>query len=69
MSGIPHNPDGKPLTTEQALININQTADLGLRYYAAWWLGKMRIRHPKAIAALLRALGWRIRILPNHQAA
>lgn len=56
MSGVPHNPDGQPLTTDQALININQTADSGLRYYAAWWLGKMRIRRPEAIASLLSAL-------------
>lgn len=56
MSGIPHNPDGQPLTAEQALININQTADPGLRYYAAWWLGKMRIRQSEAITALLLAL-------------
>ncbi len=56
MSGVPHNPDGKPLTVDQALININQTADPGLRYYAAWWLGKMRIRQPEAIDALLVAL-------------
>ena len=56
MSGIPHNPDGKPLTTEQALININQTADPGLRYYAAWWLGKMRVCQAEAIDALLIAL-------------
>ena len=56
MSGIPHNPDGQPLTVDQALININQTADPGLRYYAAWWLGKMRIRQPEAINALLVAL-------------
>ena len=56
MSGIPHNPDGKPLTVEQALININQTADPGLRYYAAWWLGRMRTCQPEAIDALLLAL-------------
>ncbi len=56
MSGVPHNPDGQPLTVEQALININQTADHGFRYYAAWWLGKMRIRRPEAIEALLVAL-------------
>ena len=56
MSGIPHNPDGKPLTVDQALININQTADPGLRYYAAWWLGKMRTCQPEAIDALLIAL-------------
>ncbi|NEZ59100.1 HEAT repeat domain-containing protein [Adonisia turfae] len=56
MSGVPHNPDGQPLTTDQAFININQTADPGLRYYAAWWLGKMRICQPQAIDALLLAL-------------
>ncbi|MEO0869422.1 MAG: HEAT repeat domain-containing protein [Cyanobacteria bacterium J06642_11] len=56
MSGIPHNPDGQPLTVDQALININQTADPGLRYYAAWWLGKMRVCQPDAIEALLTAL-------------
>lgn len=56
MSGAPHNPDGKPLTVEQALININQVTDRGLRYYAAWWLGKMRIRQPDALDALLLAL-------------
>ncbi|MGD1948344.1 MAG: HEAT repeat domain-containing protein [Leptolyngbyaceae cyanobacterium] len=56
MSGIPHNPDGKPLTVDQALININQTADPGLRYYAAWWLGRMRTCQPEAIDALLLAL-------------
>ncbi len=56
MSDIPHNPDGKPLTVDQALTNINQTADPGLRYYAAWWLGKMRICQPEAIEALLMAL-------------
>ncbi|MBT9316805.1 HEAT repeat domain-containing protein [Leptothoe spongobia] len=52
----PHNPDGKPLTVDQALININQVADKGLRYYAAWWLGKMRSNQPEAVDALLLAL-------------
>lgn len=56
MSGTPHNPDGQPLTVEQAFVNINQTADPGLRYYAAWWLGKMRICQPAAVDALLMAL-------------
>ncbi|MEM9978149.1 MAG: HEAT repeat domain-containing protein [Cyanobacteria bacterium P01_D01_bin.2] len=56
MSGVPHNPDGQPLTVDQALVNINQTADPGLRYYAAWWLGKMRVCQPEAVAALLLAL-------------
>ena len=56
MSGVPHNPDGQPLTLDQALVNINQTTDPGLRYYAAWWLGKMRVSQPAAIEALLLAL-------------
>lgn len=56
MSGVPHNPDGQPLTLDQALVNINQTTDPGLRYYAAWWLGKMRVSQPEAIDALLLAL-------------
>ena len=56
MEQTPHNPEGQPLTLEQALINISQTTDPGLRYYAAWWLGKMRIRQPQAIDALLEAL-------------
>ena len=56
MSGVPHNPDGQPLTVDQALVNINQTTDPGLRYYAAWWLGKMRVCQPEAVAALLLAL-------------
>ena len=56
VSGVPHNPDGQPLTLDQALVNINQTTDPGLRYYAAWWLGKMRVSQPAAIEALLLAL-------------
>lgn len=44
------------LTTESAIANLEQTEDTSLRYYAAWWLGKYRIRDKRAIAALLQAL-------------
>ncbi len=43
------------LTVEQAIANL-QGEDDGLRYYAAWWLGKFRVREPEAIAALTLAL-------------
>lgn len=48
--------EAEQLTVEQAIANLNQKADLGARYYAAWWLGKFRIEKPEAIAALLTAL-------------
>lgn len=44
------------LTVERAIANLCQTEDLGLRYYAAWWLGKMRVGDRAAITALLEAL-------------
>jgi phycocyanobilin lyase alpha subunit len=53
---VSHAPNGQPLTLEQALINIQQTEDSGLRYYAAWWLGRMRVDTPEAIESLLMAL-------------
>lgn len=51
-SGIP---DDNQLTIEQALINL-QSEDLGLRVYAAWWLGRFRVNVPEAIALLIVAL-------------
>jgi phycocyanobilin lyase alpha subunit len=44
-----------PLTIEQAIANL-QGADLGLRMYAAWWLGKFRVREAAAIAGLIKSL-------------
>jgi phycocyanobilin lyase alpha subunit len=44
------------LTAEQAIANLNQKEDLGLRYYAAWWLGRFRVKEDRAIEALLMAL-------------
>jgi phycocyanobilin lyase subunit alpha len=50
------NAEGESLTIDQALENLRQTADTGLRYYAAWWLGRFRVATPEAIAALVSAL-------------
>jgi len=47
--------DNGSLTVEQAIANL-QGQDKGLRYYAAWWLGKFRVREPAAIEALIAAL-------------
>ena len=43
------------LTVEQAIINL-QGEDLGLRVYAAWWLGRFRVDAPEAIDVLIAAL-------------
>lgn len=48
--------DHPSLTIEGAIANLKQREDLGQRYYAAWWLGRFRVREPEAIAALLEAL-------------
>lgn len=44
------------LTYEQAIANLRQRQDTGLRYYAAWWLGRFRMAEPEAIALLIDAL-------------
>lgn len=44
-----------PLTKEQAIANL-QSPDLSLRYYAAWWLGKNRVRDKAVVDALIVAL-------------
>ncbi|QYO67368.1 HEAT repeat domain-containing protein [Leptolyngbya sp. 7M] len=43
------------LTVEQAIANL-QGEDLGLRVYAAWWLGRFRVDEPLAIDILITAL-------------
>lgn len=48
--------DGESLTVEKAIANLKQCEDLGLRYYAAWWLGKFRVTEPEAIDVLLAAI-------------
>ena len=51
------NAQGESLTVDQAVANLQQTEDTGLRYYAAWWLGRFRVTQPDAVEALIQALG------------
>ncbi|MBW4495736.1 MAG: HEAT repeat domain-containing protein [Oscillatoria princeps RMCB-10] len=46
---------GESLTPEQAVASL-RGADLGKRYYAAWWLGRFRVSTPEAVEALQAAL-------------
>jgi phycocyanobilin lyase alpha subunit len=55
-SGEGFSPEAASLTVEQAISNLQQQDDPGLRYYAAWWLGRFRVNQPEAIEALLEAL-------------
>ena len=48
--------NAEQLTVETAIANLEQKSDLGARYYAAWWLGKFRVKEDAAINALLNAL-------------
>jgi phycocyanobilin lyase subunit alpha len=43
------------LTVEQAIVNL-QSEDLGLRMYAAWWLGKFRVTDASGVERLIIAL-------------
>ncbi|UBF28199.1 HEAT repeat domain-containing protein [Kovacikia minuta CCNUW1] len=47
--------NGGHLTVEQAIANL-QGEDLGLRVYAAWWLGRFRVDAPEALEVLIAAL-------------
>ncbi|MEL7084004.1 MAG: HEAT repeat domain-containing protein [Cyanobacteria bacterium J06597_1] len=47
--------EAEQLTLETAIANLKST-DLGLRFYAAWWMGKFRIDDPEAISLLIAAL-------------
>lgn len=47
--------DAPSLTVDQAIANL-QGSDLGLRYYAAWWLGRFRVATPEAIETLIDSL-------------
>lgn len=50
-----NNANSDSLTIEQAIANL-QGEDLGLRVYAAWWLGRFRVDEPQAIDILIKAL-------------
>ena len=47
---------GEPISEGEALRRLRQTEDQSLQYYAAWWLGRMRSRHPEAVPLLRTAL-------------
>ncbi|MEO1208919.1 MAG: HEAT repeat domain-containing protein [Cyanobacteria bacterium J06638_20] len=47
--------DDGQLTIETAIANL-QGEDLGLRVYAAWWLGRFRVNTESAIQVLIEAL-------------
>ncbi len=49
------NSNGESLTIEQAIANLS-SSDLGLRFYAAWWLGRFRVRETAAVTGLIKAL-------------
>lgn len=49
------NSEAQALTVEQAIANLYHE-DVSLRYYAAWWLGKFRIRENAAIERLIELL-------------
>ncbi|MEL6814909.1 MAG: HEAT repeat domain-containing protein [Cyanobacteria bacterium J06598_3] len=55
-SGADPGNEAPQITVPQAIANLKQTEDKSDRYYAAWWLGRFRIKDPEAIAALLEAL-------------
>ena len=48
--------EAEQLTEERAIANLKQKEDLNARYYAAWWLGKFRIKTQEAVSTLLIAL-------------
>lgn len=51
----PSNSEAPQLTVDQAITNLLK-GDGGERYYAAWWLGRFRVKEPEAIDALVAAL-------------
>jgi phycocyanobilin lyase alpha subunit len=55
MSDVSDSFNGEQLTPSQAIENL-QSPDLGLRVYAAWWLGKFRVNQPGVIERLIHAL-------------
>ena len=48
-----------PLNEALALDWLGQLEDPGRRYYAAWWLGRTRSGHPRAVPLLIQALAER----------
>jgi phycocyanobilin lyase alpha subunit len=55
-NGPPLTEAGEPINEAEALRRLRQTDDQSLQYYAAWWLGRMRSRHPDTVPLLRAAL-------------
>ena len=55
MSDPSLNTTSDSLTVDQAITHL-QGDDLGLRVYAAWWLGRFRVDHPGVVDTLIIAL-------------
>jgi phycocyanobilin lyase alpha subunit len=49
-------PNGEPIDEREAIARLRQSEDASMQYYAAWWLGRNRSRHPEAVPLLLTAL-------------
>lgn len=47
---------GEPISEAEAIERLRQTSDPSQQYYGAWWLGRMRSRHPQAVPLLRLAL-------------
>ena len=47
---------GEPITEAEALRRLRRSDDPSAQYYAAWWLGRNRTRHPEAVPLLQEAL-------------
>jgi len=47
---------GDPISEAEALRRLRLTEDPSAQYYAAWWLGRNRSRHPEAVPLLQEAL-------------
>lgn len=48
--------DGEPINEQEAIRRMADRNDPSGRYYAAWWLGRQRSRHPRTVPLLLEAL-------------
>lgn len=48
--------NAEPISEAEALRRLRQSEDQSLQYYGAWWLGRMRSRHPETVPLLCQAL-------------
>jgi phycocyanobilin lyase alpha subunit len=48
--------NAEPISEDEALRRLRQSEDQSLQYYGAWWLGRMRSRHPDTVPLLCQAL-------------